>query len=104
MKTRNAAVGGRTLASKTRGGQRDQVEQTTAEKIKTNQVRLHAQRNADGLKKWSKAANGEQGGQEKVVKRYESYRREEQLPRAVEERRVSTAWSRSVRIERPEVT
>ncbi|KAK8865948.1 FACT complex subunit SPT16 [Kwoniella newhampshirensis] len=87
VKTRGA-VGGRVLPSKTRGGNRDQVEQTTSEKIKANQVRLHAQRNADGLKKWEKGGAGKDGSQDKVVKRYESYRREEQLPKGVEDRRV----------------
>ena len=87
--TRTAAAGGRSIATKTRGGQRDQVEQTTTEKIKENQHRLHSQRQADGLKKWANGAGAKANGQDKVVKRYESYRREEQLPRAVEERRVS---------------
>ncbi|OCF42303.1 FACT complex subunit SPT16 [Kwoniella heveanensis CBS 569] len=88
VKTRGGTVGGRVLSTKTRGGNRDAVEQTTSEKIKANQARLHAQRNADGLKKWEEGGDGKDGAQDKVVKRYESYRREEQLPRAVEDRRV----------------
>ena len=85
-KSSSAAVTG---TRTTRGAQREQVEQTTAEKIKANQERLHAQRQADGLKKWEHGAGGDGNGKDKVVKRYESYRREEQLPRAVEDRRVS---------------
>lgn len=86
---RSVATSGPAAAAKKRGGQRDQAEQTTAEKIKENQTRLHAQRQEDGLQKW------ESGGQvpgerEKQVKRYESYRREEQIPRGVEDRRVSS--------------
>lgn len=65
------------------------MEQTTTEKIKANQMRLHAQRQQDGLKRWAKGDGGKANGQDKAIKRYESYRREEQLPRAVEERRVS---------------
>ena len=89
VKTRTGATGGRVVPSRTRGGQREQIEQTTAEKIKANQARLHAQRNADGLNKWANGGGGDKAGQDKAVKRFESYRREEQLPRAVEERRVS---------------
>jgi nucleosome binding factor SPN SPT16 subunit len=77
------------LSNKTRGAQQGQVEQTTTEKIKANQMRLHAQRQQDGLKRWAKGDGGKANGQDKAIKRYESYRREEQLPRAVEERRVS---------------
>lgn len=79
------------LPTKTRGGQRDQVEQTTGEKIKANQQRLHAQRQADGLKKWENGDGGNANGKDKAIKRFESYRREEQLPRDVEQRRVRCA-------------
>jgi nucleosome binding factor SPN SPT16 subunit len=41
------------------------------------------------LKKWKNGDGGKGNGEDKVVKRYESYRREEQLPRGVEDRRVS---------------
>ncbi|KAK6905729.1 FACT complex subunit SPT16 [Kwoniella mangroviensis CBS 8507] len=88
VKTRTGAGGARAAPAKTRGANRDNFEQTTSEKIKANQARLHAQRNADGVKKWEKGGKGKDGSQDKVVKRYESYRREEQLPRAVEDRRV----------------
>ncbi|WWC58713.1 FACT complex subunit SPT16 [Kwoniella dejecticola CBS 10117] len=88
VKTRTGAGSARVLATKTRGGNRENVEQTTSEKIKANQARLHAQRNADGIKKWEKGGKGKDGEGDKVVKRYESYRREEQLPRALEDRRV----------------
>ncbi|OWZ71873.1 FACT complex subunit SPT16 [Cryptococcus neoformans] len=87
-KPRSSTVGGRVLNAKTRGANREQATQTTAEKIKTNQQRLHAQLNADGVKRWEGDAGGKNGAQQKVVKRYESYRREEQLPRAVEDRRI----------------
>lgn len=40
------------------------------------------------MKRWEGDAGGKNGAQQKVVKRYESYRREEQLPRAVEDRRI----------------
>jgi len=49
---------------------------------------LHAQRKADGLKKWEDGKGEGDDGRNKVIKKYESYKREEQLPRAVEDRRV----------------
>jgi hypothetical protein len=88
-KPRSSGIGARVAQTKTRGGKREQVEQTTSEKIKANQLRLHAQRQADGIKKWENGGKANQGDKDKVVKRYESYRREEQLPRQVEDRRVS---------------
>lgn len=62
---------------------------STTDKIKKNQERLHAKKNAEGLKKWKNGGGANKDGQESAVKRYESYRREEQLPREVEQRRVS---------------
>ena len=81
-------AGGRALNTKTRGGNRAQPEQTTGEKIKENQRRLHAERMKAGMKKYENgnASNGD--GNEKSVKKFESYRREEQLPRSVEDRRI----------------
>lgn len=65
------------------------MEQTTSEKIKENQDRLHEQRHNAGLKRFEKGGKGKNGAEEKQIKKYESYRREEQLPRQVEDRRVS---------------
>lgn len=81
-------AGGKVLNTKTRGGNRQQPEQTTGEKIKDNQRRLHAERQKAGVKKYKNgnAANG--NGNEKAVKKFESYRREEQLPRHVEDKRI----------------
>jgi nucleosome binding factor SPN SPT16 subunit len=80
-------VGG---ARMTRGQrQSGPAEQTSTEKIKPNQDRLHAQRQAQGLKRFEKGGKGKNGQEEKQVKKYESYRREEQLPKQVEDRRVS---------------
>ena len=89
VKTRTGAVVGRgVMPKKTRGAQREQVEQTSEEKIRPNQERLHAERQAAGLKKWAEGGKGKDAAEDKAVKRYESYRREEQLPRAVEDRRL----------------
>nr|ODN93073.1 FACT complex subunit SPT16 [Cryptococcus depauperatus CBS 7841] len=87
-KPRTTSSSTRILPAKTRGAKREQVTQTTAEKIKTNQARLHAQLNVDGLKRFEANGGGKNGTQQKIVKRYESYRREEQLPRGVEDRRI----------------
>ncbi|ODO07204.1 FACT complex subunit SPT16 [Cryptococcus wingfieldii CBS 7118] len=91
VKPRTSTVGGR---AKTRGANREQITQTTAEKIKSNQARLHGKLNADGIKKWEAGDEGKNGAQQKVVKKYESYRREEQLPKSVEDRRVHVDESR----------
>ncbi|ORX35981.1 FACT complex subunit SPT16 [Kockovaella imperatae] len=89
LKTRGGTTVGRGVgATKTRGGQREQIEQTTAEKIRPNQERLHAERHNAGLKKWANGGKGGNDAEDKPVKRYESYRREEQLPRGVEDRRL----------------
>jgi nucleosome binding factor SPN SPT16 subunit len=81
-------AGGRVLNTKTRGGNRQQPEQTTGEKIKENQRRLHAERHKAGVKKYENGNGANGGGNEKQVKKFESYRREEQLPRSVEDRRI----------------
>lgn len=73
----------------TRGAQREQIESTTAQRIKVHQAELHAQRKADGLKKWANGGTGKGNDNDKVIKRYESYRREEQLPPNLQDRRVS---------------
>lgn len=91
----SASTSTRAISTKTRGGKREQVEQTTAEKIKANQARLHAERQEAGVKKFKKGGDGKGDGKDKVVKKYESYRREEQLPRAVEDRRVHVDEQRS---------
>lgn len=83
-KTRGAVTGGKA----TRGAQRDQVESTTAQRIKVHQNELHGQRKADGLKKWANGGSGKDNSNNKVIKRYESYRREEQLPSIVQDRRI----------------
>lgn len=72
----------------TRGAQREQVESTTAQRIKAHQAELHAKRKQDGLKKWANGGKGGDGSGNKVTKQYESYRREEQLPAIVQERRI----------------
>jgi nucleosome binding factor SPN SPT16 subunit len=87
-KTRNSAVGGKVLANKTRGAQREQIDATTAQRIKTHQIELHAAKKAEGLKKWEDGTGAKDGGAGKVVKKYESYKREEQIPRSAEDRRV----------------
>ncbi|KAK4688063.1 FACT complex subunit SPT16, partial [Tremellales sp. Uapishka_1] len=89
VKTRTAPVGGKVLAAKTRGAQGGkQAENTTAERIKAHQAELHAQRKAEGLKKWEGGNGGDDDSRRKVIKKYESYKREEQLPKYVEERRI----------------
>ncbi|EIW72803.1 hypothetical protein TREMEDRAFT_14082, partial [Tremella mesenterica DSM 1558] len=71
------------------------VEQTTADKIKENQQRLHTQRQKDGLQKWSAGSGNANANQNKQIKKYESYKREEQIPRQAEERRIYVDAQRS---------
>lgn len=83
-----AQTRGARSTKQTRGAQREQIESTTAQRIKAHQSELHAQRKADGLKKWANGGTGKGNDNDKVVKRYESYRREEQLPPNLQDRRV----------------
>lgn len=82
-KTRAAITG-----KQTRGAQREQIESTTAQRIKAHQAELHAHRKAAGLKKWANGGKGGDEGRDKVVKKFESYKRDEQLPSIVQERRI----------------
>lgn len=81
-------AGGKVLNTKTRGGNRQVPEQTTGEKIKAHQRQLHAERQAAGVEKYENGGGANTNGNEKTVKKVESYRREEQLPRAIEDRRI----------------
>lgn len=80
--------GGKVLNTKTRGGNRQVPEQTTGEKIKEHQRQLHADRQAQGLEKYENGGGANTNGNEKAVKKYESYRREDQLPRHIDDRRI----------------
>lgn len=80
--------GGKVLNTKTRGGNRQVPEQTTGEKIKEHQRQLHSDRQAQGLDKYEGGAGANANGNEKAVKKYESYRREDQLPRHIDDRRI----------------
>lgn len=82
-KTRGAVAG-----KATRGAQREQIESTTEQRIKLHQQELHGQRKAAGLKKWANGGKGGDEGRGKVIKKFESYKREEQLPSIVQERRI----------------
>lgn len=82
-KTRGVAT-----SKQTRGAQREQIESTTAQRIKVHQSELHAHRKAAGLKKWANGGKGGDEGRNKVIKKFESYKREEQLPSIVQERRI----------------
>lgn len=81
-------AGGKILNTKTRGGNRQVPEQTTGEKIKEHQRQLHADRQAQGLQKYENGGGTNTNGNEKAVKKYESYRREDQLPRHIDDRRI----------------
>lgn len=77
-----------TVTGKATRGAQQQMVSTTEQRIKAHQAELHAQRKADGLKKWAHGGGANNDDQSKVIKRYESYRREEQLPNTVQDRRI----------------
>jgi nucleosome binding factor SPN SPT16 subunit len=81
-------AGGKVLNTKTRGGNRQVPEQTTGEKIKAHQRQLHAERQAAGVEKYENGGGANSNGNEKTVKKVESYRREEQLPKSIDDLRI----------------
>ncbi|KAL7419533.1 FACT complex subunit spt16 [Cryptotrichosporon argae] len=86
-KMRSAApVGGR--RAETRGKGRAEPESTVAQRIKAHQAELHSARQKEGLAKYASGKGTGDDDKSKVVKKHESYRREEQLPSIVQDRRI----------------
>lgn len=55
---------------------------------------LHAARQQEGLEKWKNGGGGGNDGRGKAIKKFESYKREEQIPSRVEDRRVSAGLNK----------
>lgn len=59
--------------------------------MKEHQKELHAARQEQGLQRFDSKEGGT-GEVKKGFKKFESYKREEQLPREVSRKRVSLVW------------
>jgi nucleosome binding factor SPN SPT16 subunit len=83
-------VGSKVLRGKTRGADRDNdIDESAQHRLKEHQRELHQQRQERGLERF--AEDGDKGngdGGKKSVKKFESYKREDQLPREVARRRI----------------
>lgn len=80
-------VGGKSLRAKTRN-QGKEVDESQQQKFKEHQKTLHAAIQQRGIKKFKNAGDGKAGQQAKVFRKFESYKREENLPN-METKRVS---------------
>lgn len=66
------------------------MDETAQQKLKEHQKELHAQRQERGLERFRGEEDGDGAGEKKrQIKRFESYKREDQLPKEVARRRVS---------------
>lgn len=86
--SKNKVVGGKVLRNKTRSSAQEDVVMTTAARIADHQRELHAQRQRDGLAKYSEGGQGLGNKEGKGWKRFQSYKGEAGLPREVENLRV----------------
>lgn len=67
------------------------IDESVAKKIKEHQSELVKQKQEEGLKRFKGEDGGGRDTNEEVFKKYESYRRENQLPTKVEDLRVRCA-------------
>lgn len=85
---KNKVVGGKVLRNKTRSAAQEDVLITTVARIAEHQKELHAQRQRDGLAKYSEDGGGLNNKEGKGWKRFQSYKGEAGLPKDVENMRV----------------
>ena len=81
-------AGGKMLRSRARTAT---IDESVAKKIKEHQSELVKQKQEEGLKRFKGEDGGGRDTNEEVFKKYESYRRESQLPTKVEDLRVRCA-------------
>lgn len=74
-----AVVGSRMLRGKTRNAGRE-PDQSTAHKIKEHQKILHEAKNEEGLQRFAGGKDSSNGSKPEVFKRFDSYKREQQVP------------------------
>lgn len=82
--TKHKVVGGKVLRNKTRNAEDEEARNTLA----AHQAELHAQRQRDGLAKYTEEGAGGAGKEGKVWKRFLSYKGEAGLPKEAEKSRV----------------
>ncbi|TIA79246.1 hypothetical protein E3P89_03431 [Wallemia ichthyophaga] len=74
-----AVVGSRMLRGKTRNAGRE-TDQSTSHKIKEHQRILHEAKNEEGLQRFAGGKDSSNGSQPGVFRRFDSYKREQQVP------------------------
>ena len=78
-------AGGRMLRSRAR---KSTMDEALANQLKEHQRELVKQKQEEGLKRFSSGDGNANDENEQVFKKFESYRRENQLPQRVEDLRV----------------
>lgn len=68
-----------------------EMDLSAQQQLKEHQKQLHEQRQERGLERFAEGGDGKGGEEKKVWKRYESYKKEDQLPKQVANFRVSCA-------------
>ncbi|KAL7416408.1 FACT complex subunit-domain-containing protein [Mrakia frigida] len=81
-------VGSKVLRGKTRGEGRTDIDESAQVKMKEHQKELHHSRQERGLEKYNEDGENEGKNDEKKIKKFESYKREDQLPKEVARRRI----------------
>lgn len=82
-------VGSKVLRGKTRGEGRTDIDESAQQKMKEHQKELHQGRQERGIEKYSNDGDKDGNDNEKRIKKFESYKREDQLPKEVARKRVS---------------
>jgi len=85
---KGVVVGNKLLRAKTRN-QGKEVDQSKQETRKQHQRELHEAIQKTGIARYKGSKDGSSGGEGKAWKKFESYRREDQLPGGVKNKRVS---------------
>lgn len=83
----SVVVGNKTLRAKTRN-QGKEMDSSKAEKLKQHQRELHEAIQKSGLAKYKGGKDGKSGAQGKTWKKFESYRRDDQLPMSLKRGRI----------------
>lgn len=85
VKSEGSTAGGKVLRSRARAAGMDE---SVANKIKEHQRELVKQKQKEGLERFAEGAGDKRGGSEHTFKKFESYRRESQLPARIDEQRI----------------
>lgn len=69
-------------------GERKEVDEGSEQRRKEHQKQLHAQKQQEGLERYAKEGTSGTGDKKKAIKRFESYKRDAQLPPSVKELKI----------------